>query len=126
MGHNGGIWIPHKTDCPHKVTLLNVKARVRIRNNLSEIFETMDGLRQGDPLATLLFNIVLEKIVRNSTVETSGTIYKKTSQLLGYADDLDMVGRNVDIVKENYTKLDSSASIYGLELNERKTKYIII
>src|SRR6201990_1734370 len=112
---------PAKLIALTKLTLLNVKARVRIRNNLSEIFETMDGLRQGDPLATLLFNIVLEKIVRNSTVETSGTIYRKTSQLLGYADDLDMVGRNVDIVKENYTKLDSSASIYGLD--ERKTKY---
>ena len=116
---------PAKLIALTKLTLLNVKARVRIRNNLSEIFETMDGLRQGDPLATLLFNIVLEKIVRNSTVETSGTIYRKTSQLLGYADDLDMVGRNVDIVKENYTKLDSSASIYGLEVNERKTKYMV-
>jgi len=66
----------------------------------------MDGLRQGDGLASLFFNIVLEKVIRESNVETSGTIFRKLSQLLGYADDLDLIGRNVDIVKENYTKFE--------------------
>jgi hypothetical protein len=103
-----------------------VKAQVRIRNNLSEFFETLDGFRQGDPLSTLLFNVVLEKVVRDSNVETSGTIYRKASQLLGYADDLDLVGRNVDIVKENYGNLESRASVYGLEVNEDKTKYLVV
>ena len=34
---------PAKLIALAKLTLLNVKARVRIRNNLSEIFETMDA-----------------------------------------------------------------------------------
>lgn len=115
---------PGKLIALTKLTLSHVRSQVRIRNNLSETFETIDGFRQGDPLSTLMFNIVLEKAIRSSNVETSGTIYRKSSQLLGYADDLDTIGRNVDIVKENYTKLDESAAVYGLEVNEEKTVYM--
>lgn len=32
-----------------------------------------------------------------------------------YADDFDMVGRNVVIIKENYTNLDGNGSYYELE-----------
>jgi sorting nexin-29 len=37
---------------------------------LSEQFVTQKGLRQGDALACLLFNIALEKAVRDSGIET--------------------------------------------------------
>ncbi len=107
-----------------KLTLSHVRAKVRIRNNLSDAFEVMDGLRQGDGLASLFFNIVLEKVIRESNVETSGTIFRKLSQLLGYADDLDLIGRNVDIVKENYTKVEEKGAEFGLKVSEKKTKYM--
>lgn len=116
---------PNKLIALTRLTLTHVKARVKIRNNLSETFETIDGLRQGDPLSTLLFNIVLEKVIRTSMIETSGTIYRKTSQLLGFADDLDLIGRSADIVSENYARLEEKAAVYGLEVSESKTKYMV-
>src|SRR6202012_3044151 len=85
-----------------------------------EAFEAMDGLRQGDGLAALFFNIVLEKVIRESNVETSGTIFRKLSQLLGYADDLDLIGRDVDTVKENYTRLEEESKEFGLKVSEKK------
>ena len=96
-----------------------LRAQVRIRNNLSEAFEAMDGLRQGDGLAALFFNIVLEKVIRESNVETSGNIFRKLSQLLGYADDLDLIGRNVDTVKENYTRLEEKGKEFGRKVSEK-------
>lgn len=39
------------------------------------------------------------------------------SHLRGYADNV--------VVKENYTKLDGSASVYDLEVNESKAKYMV-
>ena len=107
-----------------KKTLSRVRTKVRIRNNLSEEFETTDGLRQGDGLAALYVNIVLEKVIRESGVETSGTIFRKLSQLLGYADDLDLIGRNVEIVKENYTRIEEKGAEFGLKVSEKKTKYM--
>lgn len=62
------------------MTLSYVRAQIRNQYKLSD-FETAEGLRQGDPLATLLFNIVLTKAVRSSHVDTSGSNYGKSSQL---------------------------------------------
>lgn len=57
---------------------------------------------------TLEFGIALEKVIRNSNVESSGAIYRKASQTLGYADDRVLV--ELRKVGENF---------------ERKTKYVL-
>ena len=47
-------------------------------------------LRQGDGLACLLFNLALERATRDSRVETTGTIFYKSTQILAYADDIEI------------------------------------
>jgi hypothetical protein len=63
-----------------KATLTIVTCCVIIQNDCSESFETRQGLRQGDVLSTLLFNVVLEVIVRRANLQTTGTIYNKETQ----------------------------------------------
>lgn len=116
---------PHKLIALAKLTLSSVTSKVRIRNRLSDAFNTEDGLRQGDPLATLLFNIALEKAVRCCNVDTCSTIYRKSSMLLAYADDVDIIGRNVRQVKETFVALRRGAAELGLKVNEDKTKYMV-
>lgn len=60
---------------------------VKLRNVLSRQFDIREGVRQGDSLACLLFNISLEKVMRDPAVETRGTIFNKSVQILAYADD---------------------------------------
>jgi hypothetical protein len=74
-----------------KATLTIVTCCVKIPNDCSESFETRQGLRQGDVLSTLFFNVVLQVIVRRANLQTTGTIYYKETQLLAYADDIDIV-----------------------------------
>jgi hypothetical protein len=76
-----------------KATLTIVTCCVKIQNDCSESFETRQGLRQGDVLSTLIFNVVLEVIVRRANLKTTDTIYNKETQLLAYAEDIDIVGR---------------------------------
>ena len=57
---------------------------------MSGPFATTKGLCQGDGLACLLFNLVLERAIRDSRVETTGTIFYKSTQILAYADDIDI------------------------------------
>jgi hypothetical protein len=104
---------PTKLICLTKATLTIVTCCVKIQNDCSESFETRQGLRQGDVLSTLLFNVVLEVIVRRANLQTTGTIYNKETQLLAYADDIDIVGRSQQTAK------------VGLKINEEKTKYKI-
>jgi hypothetical protein len=70
-----------------KATLTIVMCCVKIQNDCSESFEIV-GLRQEDVLSTLLFNVVLEVIVRRANLQTNGTIYNKETQLLETVDHL--------------------------------------
>jgi hypothetical protein len=83
------------------------------------------GLRQGDVLSTLLFNVVLKVIVRRANLQTTGTIYNKETQLLAYAYDIDIVGGSQSAVRNAYLALEGEAAKLGLKINEQKTKYII-
>jgi hypothetical protein len=81
-----------------KTKLTIVKCCVKLQKNCSNPFETRQGLRQGDDLSTLLFNVVLEAIVRQAT----GTIFNKQIQLFAYGDDIDIVGRSLDVIHNGY------------------------
>jgi hypothetical protein len=107
-----------------KATLTIVMCCVKIQND-SESFETRQGLRQEDVLYTLLFNVVLEVIVRRANLQKTGTIYNKETQLLAYADDIDIVGRSQSAVRDANFALEREAVQVGLKINGQKTKYMI-
>jgi hypothetical protein len=87
---------------------------VKIQNDCSESFETRQELRQRDVLSTLLFNVVLEVIVRRANLQTTGTIYNKEIQLLAYADDIDIVGRSQLAFRNAYFSLERESAKVGL------------
>jgi hypothetical protein len=53
----------------------------------------MKFFRQGDAIAPLLFNVVLEIAITRSKIETKGTIFDKCGQIMAYADDVVIMGR---------------------------------
>jgi hypothetical protein len=57
------------------------------------------GLRQGDALLCISFNIASEKVVRYLGIEIKGTIYNKTIEILAYADDIGLEGRTTGVLK---------------------------
>jgi hypothetical protein len=109
-----------------KATLDEVKCCVKVQNSLSEYFESKVGLRQGDELSTKLFNIALEGVVRRSGTETSGSIFNKSVQLLAYADDIDIVARNMRSLTDAYSRIEKEANKIGLHVNESKTKLMMV
>jgi hypothetical protein len=50
-----------------KATLTTVTCCVKIQNDCFESLETRQGLRQGEVLSTLLFNVVLEVLAQSTT-----------------------------------------------------------
>jgi sorting nexin-29 len=116
--------IPQKLMGLARATLKHVKCRVKMQNNLSEPFGTLTGLRQGDALSCILFNLALEKVIRDSGIETRGTIYNKTVQILAYADDIVLVRRNIGVLKEAIKNLRKATKEMGLTINLQKTKYM--
>jgi hypothetical protein len=117
--------IPQKLIKLTKATLRNIKFRVKIQNQLSELFTTERGLRQGDALACLLFNVALEWAIKKSGMEKRGTIFHKSIQVLAFAD-INIIGRSLRVVKEAFLILEKAAKEIGLTINEDKTKFIEI
>lgn len=48
------------------------KCKVKFWNTISEDFEVVTGLRQGDTLSPALFNIALESVIRDTLVTPNG------------------------------------------------------
>ncbi|CAK1554950.1 unnamed protein product [Leptosia nina] len=82
------------------ITLLNTAEQ----DDVSPTFATHNGLRQGDALACRLSNVALEKCIRDADLETRGTIFYKSIQVLDYADDLDLITRNKTQLQEAIPK----------------------
>lgn len=72
----------------------------------------------------MLFNLILE--VRGTGIITSNYMFTKSSQLKGFADDLDFIGRNMEAVKNNFVGLEMKGSDFGLKVKDEKTEYMII
>jgi hypothetical protein len=117
------IGIPMKLVKLSRAALKSVRSRVTIQGLTSETFEVKRDLRQRSSLSCYLFNLALERVIRDAKLDVKDTnIYTRTVQIMAYADDLVILGRTIQAMKEAFMALETSARKKGLAVNEEKTK----
>jgi hypothetical protein len=81
---------------------------------------------QGKALSPLLFIFASEYAIRKVQEIQVGLKLIGTHQLLTYADDVNLLGDNMDTVnRKTDTVIDASKEV-GLEVNIEKTKYVLV
>ena len=104
---------------------------------LSRKFEIHRGTKQGDPLSSLLFNALLERVmskVKQTFVERKYGIQLGFGSVdtaddtrltnLRFADDILITGRSLQQLSEMLLLLCTESQVSGLQLHPEKTKII--
>jgi len=78
--------------------------------------------KQGDALSPLLFNFALEYAIRRDQVNQDDLKLNGTHQLLVYADDVNILGGSIHIIKKKTEALVAASQESGLEVNADKIR----
>jgi hypothetical protein len=112
--------IPTKLVQLINVTMAGSKATVIVDKQYTSTFPITNGVRKGDKLSCILFDLVLEAILQK--MNTTGHIGTKSTQILANADDVAVMSRSKNVLKDTLDNIEKEARRRGLLVNENKTK----
>lgn len=132
--HRPSMWhvmkefgIPQKIIHLVKACYSDITSSVRCGGRSGESFVINSGLKQGCILSPVLFNLMLEKIMRNITHSPIGiTINNERINALAYADDIAVLAEDVQGAEALTASIDEHSRRYGMEISAQKTKIMTL
>jgi sorting nexin-29 len=117
--------IPNKLIRLTKATTENSTYYVKIGTIMMDGFKLGTGLKQEDGLAPNPFNIALKYVIRQLSIQTTSTIFHRSVQLIGYADNINIMRRTMKNISDVYGELKEAPKEVGLIINVDKTKAMV-
>jgi nitrous oxide reductase len=74
----------------------------------------------------MLFNFALDYTTSRVQGNHEGLKLNEKHYLLAHADDVNILGENIDTIKKNTEALLDASKKVGLEVNPQKTKYMLM
>ena len=118
---------------------------VRAYGKVSKEFPIKNGVRQGDVLAPILFNLFFNAIISMALARHPGygvkVLYSQEAELVGsrkkmsselslqhleYADDMALISDSMDLLEELMQAMEVSCSEMGLTISSTKSKILAL
>ena len=98
------------------------------KNAISEKFVSNIGVKQGDILSTMLFNLYINDLPSSLTSDSNDPIYIDNTiatSCLKFADDLTLMSTSKEGLQKCLNNLESYCDKWKLKINTKKTKVLI-
>ena len=127
--------IPEQIVKSIEVLYCDTNSTVIVDGVLSDLFEVMTGVLQGDVLAPFIFIIIIDWVLRQSDLDSLGfTMVPRRSRRypeeklsnLGFADDITLLANSVKDAQSQLNKIAQAAAEVGLNINIGKTKVLAL
>ena len=105
----------------------SVKSCVRHCNQYSEYFDIAVGLRQGEIISPIMFNLFVEdlELTLQSDINSGIAIEDLCLIVLLFADNIVIIDENPDNLQKSLNNLSQYCDNWGLEVNIHKTKIVV-
>ena len=106
--------------------------RVSVKGDAtSREFDVKKGTKHGDPISPIIFNSVLEQVMRRAKSKRERKKYglqvgygaNSVVTNLRFADDILLVGRSLPQIKQMIADVSIEGAAVGLELHPEKSKF---
>ncbi|KAK3087181.1 hypothetical protein FSP39_002749 [Pinctada imbricata] len=94
---------------------------VKIDDKLTEGFLNNIGVKQGEVMSPLLFNIYINDILKSISDEDSASLNNSNLKCLLYADDLVLISTSLDGLQRKFDTLSDYCDKWRLRVNVNKT-----
>ena len=129
--HRDTLWkymeefkIPKKLIKMFRACAQKTRSAVRIEGTLSSFFKNNTGLKQGDFLSTISFNLALQEAIQSiKMVPTGMKIGKEQLNVVAYADDIVLIGKNETGIRQRFVETENIAKKLGLHINKKNKTY---
>ncbi|NXJ49382.1 PO21 protein, partial [Spizaetus tyrannus] len=110
----------------HIITLItnmyqNIKTRITMKSEQSDPIGIQIGVKQGDPISSLLFNLSVDPLL--CKLEEEGSGYQRSSKcitIMAFADDLVLLSGSWDAIQRNIKILEAFCDLTGLRTQGEK------
>ena len=105
--------------------------RISLNGQLTEQYFPERGVKQGDALSCIIFNLVIEIILRSINQDETIIPLKITHSTnslpiaVGYADDITCIIQDSKDIQKIFKHYENFTNVTGLELNADKTEILL-
>lgn len=97
------------------------KTQARINGQLTDTIPINSGIRQGDSLSPLLFNIIMDEIIKNVKNRKGYKMGNKELKIICYADDAVLLAESEDDLQRLLHVFNTTAKRFNLIISHKKS-----